>query len=338
MATSLQLVAPIHSLPSELISTILEHSLQDTPHVRTRYSILKAYSLVCQDWKGPAQRLLYTDVYLYHETVSHLFLESEQTGKYHVNQLRLFGDLNWDGVENESAKDVVKVATGVETLALWYFEALDLSVLEAGSLSQLKTLIISSTVKDPCNTFAIHPLAFRLSTLSLQNFPYPGKLMSALFTACASNLTTLNLSSYGGTHHGSLDEAVLTSLHLVAPTVVELHMPPITNEECYPALLNFVSLKTLYTHETRIEFLYDTLAAIPSSLSFLSVRLPGRDIGVNYDFLKGFQDEALCALAELEKLEIQAGIDVADVTMMLMHLHPQLWEGWAQLGWKTVFR
>lgn len=127
----------IEDLPSELLSEILLSSLQETAQIRARYELLKTLALVNHTWRGAAQRLLWRDVYLYHDSVAAAFLSCDPAGaqRHRVEELRLFGDLQWEGVTNSTAREVVEQARGVEVLALWYFERLDSTLLEASSLS-----------------------------------------------------------------------------------------------------------------------------------------------------------------------------------------------------------
>ena len=125
----------IHDLPSELIHDILIHSLwQETPQVRFRGICLKAFALVSRRFREESQRLLWQDVYIYLEAVGLTFLASGQTGLQRVGVLRLFGDLQWEGVSNSTARLMIQHARGVENLALWAFEHLDDRILEESSL------------------------------------------------------------------------------------------------------------------------------------------------------------------------------------------------------------
>ncbi|KAK4700257.1 hypothetical protein P7C70_g5995, partial [Phenoliferia sp. Uapishka_3] len=297
----------LNSLPPELIIEILSLTLQSTPQIRLRYSLLKSFSLVSPSFQHAAQRLLFEDVYIYHETVAQAFLTSQRELDYSIQTLRMFGDLNWDGVESlGTAGEVVRSARGVGSLALWYFEGIEGGVLEGVHLADLSSLLLSTEILPSTEDELPLNLSFRLTNLRLSNYCYPSSLISSLFSTSSNSLTTLDLSSYGGSQ-GTIDSSIIDNFHLIAPTLLILHLPPITNPNFTSQLALCTSLQRLHLLETDEENLSSTFQALSSTrLISLSTRLPGSEGSERLRFLCDLVrlGDKFSALKELGRLTV----------------------------------
>lgn len=113
--------ASIHSLPVEILSSILEFASDSllrpaaVPEQRRRdsYAFLANSALVCRAWRGPSQATLWLHVELARQTNAFSFFRAQRTLRLATRTLVLH--LEGMGATGES---VLKVVLGVKSLTL----------------------------------------------------------------------------------------------------------------------------------------------------------------------------------------------------------------------------
>ncbi|KAL8278265.1 hypothetical protein RQP46_009297 [Phenoliferia psychrophenolica] len=234
-------MAPISSLPTELLSLIAE-----SLYAEDRSSM----SLVCKTWLDPAQRALFGEVDLLdfppHEVETGVEIQVET------------------GVENE-ARAALDEGEGLRSLRLIGNEGDVLPMLSSHKLSGLRTLdliqvqvlleVLIGDAADP----SLLAFPFRLQSLSIHHSSIHLPILS-LFQSSSETLTSLSLDMDFGT---TISSSLLDCLQLVAPRLLDLticgNLHPATD-------LSFIS-----TFETLRSF---TLAATKPTVETVFPDLP----------------------------------------------------------------